>query len=189
MSAKKKTASDLGTKSETNNIKVDENAPIETFGDGAIRSSKAGKGRYDLIPNLVIADLLEDEIALLHCNDVLPSKPHELSFNIIKAINHHDWVRAIWFLTLSKYGNSEIWCIDAFNNMQVDLAKHYENGAEIYGENNWKHGIPKWSFISSGTRHAQQYINGLTDEPHCISAIWNFVNALWCEQKERYGFE
>ena len=49
MATTKKTSSDLGKRSKSNNIKVDESAPIETFGDGAIRSSKKGKGRYDLL--------------------------------------------------------------------------------------------------------------------------------------------
>ena len=74
---------------------------------------------------------------------------------------------------------------DAFAQMLRDLAKHFQNGAKIYGENNWMKGIedntgiPETSFFDSGARHTMQFICGETDEPHYISAIWNFVCGLY----------
>ena len=69
--------------------------------------------------------------------------------------------------------------------MLEELAIHYENGAEKYGVDNWKKGIPViggdrgGSFTDSGLRHLNQFIQGKTDEPHHISCIWNFFGALW----------
>jgi hypothetical protein len=64
------------------------------------------------------------------------------------------------------------------------LAQHFQKGAEIYGEHNCEKGIPAWSFQDSGLRHMSQYLNGEADEPHWISAIWNFWMLLWTELKE-----
>lgn len=177
-------AIELGQKSESNNIAVDMNAPIETFGDGAIRSSKRGKGRYDLIPGTVMKHIIAELKNGIHVssND---EEGIRILYNFIYSGN---LTPAIAILTSMGYSNDEFEpLIFAFNRMQKDLAIHYENGAEIYGENNWKHGIPKWSFISSGIRHTQQYINGETDEPHLISAIWNFCNAIWCDHRDKLG--
>jgi hypothetical protein len=66
----------------------------------------------------------------------------------------------------------------------LQLAQHFENGAKIYGERNCEKGIPKWSFIDSGMRHATQYLSGRTDENHFIAAIWNFWMLMWTIQKE-----
>jgi hypothetical protein len=58
--------------------------------------------------------------------------------------------------------------------MLHDLAIHYENGAEKYGPDNWKKGIPLTggerggSFTDSGLRHLNQWCQGLSDEPHHI---------------------
>lgn len=187
MATTKKTSSDLGKRSKSNNIKVDESAPIETFGEGAIRSSKKGKGRYDLLPSSVMKTI----ITAITTDAVHADKndPQSVKF-LYKFIYANNWPLVISILTSMGYSYSEDEpLIYAFNRMQEDLAKHYENGAEIYGENNWKHGIPKSSFISSGIRHTQQYIEGLTDEPHLISAIWNFCNIIWCDHKTALGIE
>ena len=75
--------------------------------------------------------------------------------------------------------------IDGFKKMLKALAIHYENGAEKYGVDNWKKGIPVTggdrggSFMDSAMRHLTQYLIGLTDEPHYISCIWNCVCGLW----------
>ena len=166
-----------------NNIKVDSNAEVNTFGDGAVRSSKKGKGRYDLIPGCVMVDVISSLSGTI--NHMTDNYIRSYKSILLKSIYKRNWVGAIAVLTVLGYCNEKTPNeIDAFNKMQKDLALHYENGAEIYGENNWKKGIPIESFISSGIRHTQQYLSGLTDEPHLISAIWNFCNAAWCEKKE-----
>lgn len=63
------------------------------------------------------------------------------------------------------------------------LAKHYERGAERYGEYNWKQGIPCHSFVDSALRHLLKYMDGWTDEDHLIAAIWNLCGLAWTEEK------
>lgn len=63
------------------------------------------------------------------------------------------------------------------------LAKHYERGAERYGEYNWKQGIPCHSFVDSALRHMLKYMDGWTDEDHLIAAIWNLCGLAWTEEK------
>lgn len=63
------------------------------------------------------------------------------------------------------------------------LAKHYERGAERYGEYNWQKGIPCHSFVDSALRHMLKYMDGRTDEDHLIAAIWNLCGLAWTEEK------
>lgn len=63
------------------------------------------------------------------------------------------------------------------------LAKHYERGAEKYGEYNWQKGIPCHSFVDSALRHLFKYMDGQTNEDHLIAAIWNLCGLAWTEEK------
>ena len=63
------------------------------------------------------------------------------------------------------------------------LAKHYERGAERFGDYNWKQGIPCHSFVDSALRHMLKYMDGWTDEDHLIAAIWNLCGLAWTEEK------
>ena len=80
--------------------------------------------------------------------------------------------------------------LDEFNLMLEMLSKHYETGEQLYGVNNWKHGIPIMEsekggcFLDSMRRHLKQYINGENDEPHMISCIWNALGILWTMDNE-----
>lgn len=63
------------------------------------------------------------------------------------------------------------------------LARHFEAGAKKYGENNWRLGIPIWSFIDSAMRHLLKYMDGQTDEDHLCAAAWNILCAMYTEEK------
>lgn len=62
------------------------------------------------------------------------------------------------------------------------LAKHYENGAVKYGDDNWKLGQPSSRYMSSALRHIFGYIAGKRDEDHLVAAIWNLISIMWNEQ-------
>ena len=118
---------------------------------------------------------------------------------IISDIASGHIIQAIIGIIMMKYGSKELMNLSddetvidvteitfddimlAFTRMLPDLAVHYEKGAAKYGENNWKKGIPIESFYDSGFRHTCQYLNGETDEPHYISAIWNFFCLLYIQ--------
>ena len=55
------------------------------------------------------------------------------------------------------------------------LAKHFENGAVKYGKHNWRKGIPLSSYIDSSFRHWCAILEGLKDEDHASSVIWNMA--------------
>ncbi len=57
----------------------------------------------------------------------------------------------------------------------IDIAKHFENGAAIYGERNWEKGIPLSEQLNSLERHLQQEKMGMTNEPHARALAWRAV--------------
>lgn len=166
-------------------IKVD--GTRNTFGDGAVRYTK-NKGRFDLIPTDVL-NLIIDTI------DKQPeTESIEVSVNeLLRYIASNDYVNAILqisclyngtaghiqeMITRSFKTSKTITMIDFIMTLK-DLAIHFQKGAEKYGERNCEKGIPLWSFVDSGFRHTCQFILNETDEPHYISAIWNFWMAQW----------
>jgi hypothetical protein len=63
--------------------------------------------------------------------------------------------------------------------MLLEVAKHFEDGAKKYGENNWQKGIPVRCYIDSAVRHYMKYSRGDTDEPHDRAFCWNLLCAIW----------
>ena len=57
----------------------------------------------------------------------------------------------------------------------IDIAKHFENGAVVYGARNWEKGIPLSEQLNSLERHLQQEKMGMIDEPHARALAWRAV--------------
>ncbi len=57
----------------------------------------------------------------------------------------------------------------------IDIAKHFEKGAAIYGARNWEKGIHLSEQLNSLERHLQQEKMGVTDEPHARALAWRAV--------------
>lgn len=187
-----------------NYIKMD--GEKDCFEGGAIRYTKNGKGRYDLIPSQQIHDILDyakpnwdnivgkdDDFCSIH-NVLMSAYPDadDLTYdNYIEII--------INIVRYSYIAASKNQIFDAFMmgfvKMLKDLAVHYEMGAEKYGVDNWKNGIPETkgerggSFRDSGLRHLQQLLDGKTDEPHQIAAIWNFIGAMYVRKHQNANTE
>ena len=182
---------------ENNYIKMD--GEKDSFEGGAIRYTKKGKGRYDLIPSQQIHDILDyaklnwgsiigkdDEFCSVH-NVLMSAYPDadDLTYDnyieIIINIVRYDYVAIKGNKIFDAF-------MTGFVKMLKDLAIHYEMGAEKYGVDNWKNGIPETkgerggSFRDSGLRHLQQLLDGKTDEPHQIAAIWNFIGAMYVKK-------
>lgn len=180
---------------DVNYIKID--GEPDSFEGGAIRYSKKGKGRYDLIPEeafyllLAFADVEYDNQPAIWVStaDILKSA---------YTPGPDRYVRTLFDFILYEYCNVakvEPSCdgklityndwVRGLNKAIKDLAIHYEFGAEKYGVDNWKKGILRTggdrggSFTDSGLRHLNQYIAGETDEKHGVSFMWNFVNAIY----------
>ena len=67
------------------------------------------------------------------------------------------------------------------------LAKHYENGAAKYGDNNWKKGQPLRWYIDSAFSHLVAIMEGRDDEDHETAAIWNLISFMWTKQMISQG--
>lgn len=65
----------------------------------------------------------------------------------------------------------------------IELAKHFEDGANKYSDNNWRRGIPLSVYFDSAMRHMAKAAMGWDDEPHMRAVLWNI--ACFIETKER----
>lgn len=127
------------------------------FDTGAVRDMREGKGRCDLMPLEVVRDLLQNE-------------------NIGYIANF-----------LQDNDTSELYeCLGCFANvygseaaMLLEVAKHFEEGAKKYGENNWQKGIPVHCYIDSAVRHYLKWLRGDKDEPHDRAFVWNLMCCIW----------
>ncbi len=59
------------------------------------------------------------------------------------------------------------------------LADLYSAGAEKYGPNNWRKGIPLQRTLASLERHLADWIEGKTDEDHGAAVLWNMMALMW----------
>ena len=195
--------SDESTES-SNYLKMD--GEKAAFDSGAIRYTKTGKGRYDLIPGDVISDIIGYAIDLFEDNNTVTVSKADIIEVAYRGEVEDRFKNTIINLVMQYYSPADVIqndmglpaaevtivsFMDGMANMLRDLAIHYENGAEKYGVDNWKKGIPVvggdrgGSFMDSAMRHLTQYLIGLTDEPHQISCIWNCVCGLWTLHEEQ----
>lgn len=188
-----------------NGVKVD--GSPDKFGE-ANRNTKDGKGRYDLIPEQIwdvinraiiraVTEsdstqgfIISSKSSLLMLAYLNPTSDNirDLIINLViykssSATRTYSDIEYLYEIAFDDF-------LDEFNLMLEKLAKHYETGAQLYGVNNWKHGIPIMEsekggcFLDSMRRHLKQYINGEDDEPHMISCIWNALGILWTMDNE-----
>lgn len=75
---------------------------------------------------------------------------------------------------------------DEWANAMLEVAKHYEDGARKYSENNWRKGIDPKVYFDSAMRHFMKWCRQMTDEPHNRAFIWNCMCGAWEAQQERY---
>lgn len=139
------------------------------FDTGAVRDIQEGKGRCDLMPLDVVSSVGD-------CWD--------------------QWHRDVLLLTYkfqSTGCETYLHCVlncfapHVFSDPQtmlLEVAKHFEDGAKKYGENNWQKGIPVRCYIDSAVRHYLKYLRGDKDEPHDRAFCWNILCAIWtCKHK------
>jgi len=138
------------------------------FDSGAVRDIQKGKGRCDLMPLDVVAQQMNSR-----------GEPNL----VMKCIHKFMAEGQVIFL----YYAVDFFCDDrnwSMPHMLLEVAKHFEDGAEKYGENNWQKGLPVKSFINSGIRHYLKWLRGDNDEPHDRAFCWNILCAIWtCEHK------
>lgn len=77
----------------------------------------------------------------------------------------------------------------AFGYAMLAVAKHYEDGARKYSENNWRKGIDPRIYFDSASRHLMKCMAGWTDEPHDRAFLWNCLCGAWECDSEIYKLE
>lgn len=67
------------------------------------------------------------------------------------------------------------------------LARHFENGAKKYDDDNWKKGIPLRTYMNSANRHWQKLMAGWVDEDHAAAIMWNICGFIWTKKMIELG--
>ena len=134
------------------------------FETGAVRDMHEGKGRCDLLPLDVIGHLTNSSILMM--------------------INQFKQDGEIIHLICLLRECPSILSFSCIYTMLLEVAKHFEEGAKKYGENNWQKGIPVKCYIDSAVRHYLKWLRGDKDEPHDRAFVWNIMCAIWtCKNK------
>lgn len=56
-----------------------------------------------------------------------------------------------------------------------EVAIHFQNGADRFGDRNWERGMPLSWLMDSALRHSFAALEGQTDENHAVAAAWNWL--------------
>lgn len=169
-----------------NPIKMD--GKPDQFAGGAVRYTKNGKGRLDLVPNNVCENILRKAWESFYANEgtMSTSKSDILKAAMSGAYGGAMFEDVIMFMTIFLYCDAEISTDDAgeetydcpdfdtfiraYSEMVLDVSHHYEDGAEKYGVDNWKKGIPVvggergGNFTDSMLRHLHQMMSSIFGE-------------------------
>ena len=123
------------------------------FDTGAVRDIQEGKGRCDLLPLDVVAEMYHDQV-----------------FSYIHRFTQDGdvcWLYETLANTMPKFGD--------YSTMFLEVSKHFEEGAKKYGDYNWQKGIPAHCYIDSAVRHLFKWNRGDNDEPHDRAFVWNIM--------------
>ena len=134
-----------------------------TFETGAVRDIQEGKGRPTLMPLRVVSRLLGKQTG-------------DYVFQCIAAFTEtgetrHLYAALLKFVVMA-YGSEP-------ETMIRETAKHFEEGAKKYGENNWQKGLPINCYLDSAIRHYLKWRRGDKDEPHHNAFCWNLICCIW----------
>lgn len=136
------------------------------FSTGAVRNSQEDKGRFDLVPLDVIADLMEAHgVKVAYTNVLRKIERYKETKDEVYLKDAILWFREAESMT--------------FYDMLHEVSMHYKICLKDYPEDNWKQGIPLKSYLSSACRHLCKHIYGHIDEPHNRAFVWNILGALW----------
>ena len=139
------------------------------FETGAVRDIQKGKGRCDLMPLDVVAECYSkafpnDATGCIFAELCLFAKDGDID-HLYEVLERKE-------------------PYDCFSEMFLEVSKHFEEGAEKYGENNWQKGLPVKCYINSAVRHYLKWLRGDKDEPHDRAFVWNIICAIWtCKHK------
>lgn len=134
------------------------------FSTGAVLDIQEGKGRCDLLPLDIAAEIVNDDILRKIADFKESSNTCDLQICIRYFMQVRNW---------NVY------------DMLLEVSKHFEEGAKKYGEYNWQKGIPIHCYIDSAVRHYLKWRRGDTDEPHDRAFVWNILCCIWTVTHEK----
>ena len=138
------------------------------FDSGAVRDMAEGKGRCDLLPLDAVTPLFKEHgFFIMHLLGEIETFKTDSNTCCLLQVLH-------MFASIRYQGS--------FETMLLEVAKHFEDGARKYGDDNWKKGIPVNVYIDSATRHLLKFLRGDDDEPHDRAFCWNIICAIWTAQ-------
>lgn len=146
------------------------------FDTGAVRDIQKGKGLFDLVPLRVAARIFGAPYIQPEGGYVDP---------VLWCIGRYqDDGDTCWIYTALVFIAERVFPVGndrqaSIANMLLEVAIHYEEGAQKYAPNNWKKGIPVERYIDSGTRHYMKWMRGDKNEPHNRAAAWNLICLAW----------
>lgn len=140
----------------------------QEFPTGAVRDIQKGKGRCDLLPLDVVAEYFtlygEPNKIIMSIHTFTTTGDYEVLFRVLDRFNEQHWKNN--------------------RTMFLELSMHFEEGAEKYGEDNWKKGLPVKCYINSAVRHYLKFLREDSDERHDRAFCWNILCAIWtCKHK------
>lgn len=130
------------------------------FESGAVRDIQEGKGRCDLLPIDVVGVIMHDPV-FTYIDLFQDTGDEKHLYDVIDQVT----IRHKMF--------------ESEATMFLEVAKHFEEGAKKYNENNWRLGIPAHCYIDSAVRHYLKYLRGDTDEHHDRAFCWNILCCIW----------
>lgn len=141
------------------------------FESGAVRDIQEGKGRCDLMP-LEVVSIITGQPILVKLKWFLYSLDTTYLYtclrDFVEVYDRGEGERS------TKYISDIRLC-----TMFLEVAKHFEDGAKKYGENNWQKGIPVNCYVDSAVRHYLKWLRGDRDEPHDRAFVWNLMCCIW----------
>ncbi len=157
---------------EPNKPHIKDSGERRHFESGAVRDIQEGKGRCDLLPLDVMADVWEK----CYCGNESDIFEYIDKF---KVTSDFGYLFTVLERAAFMYEESGV-----FATMFLEVSKHFEEGAKKYGEYNWQKGIPTHCYIDSAVRHYLKYLRGDKDEPHDRAFVWNILCCIWtCKHK------
>lgn len=139
------------------------------FSTGAVRDMREGKGRCDLMPLEVVAEITMNPI--IECIAGFQ--------NTGKTQCLYNAMCLFADMAYDDRSDENRTSTQNYATMLLEVAKHFEEGAKKYGENNWQKGIPVNCYIDSAIRHYLKWLRGDTDEPHDRAFVWNLMCCIW----------
>lgn len=153
---------------ETVEPRIKDSGERRQFESGAVRDIQEGKGRCDLMPLDIVAEFLRlyaDQETASPIEAIAKFQEDGDTRHLYDALYMFNMHRAGWGLSHA--------------HMFLEVAKHFEEGAKKYGENNWQKGLPVKCYIDSAVRHYLKWMRGDKDEPHDRAFVWNLMCCIW----------